>query len=781
MFRPIAIRATIATLASPARTSAARECYNLKETRRRMSCTRFVATFVVLSAWLAQAAEAHKDFTLQQRRWWAFQKVVKPPVPAVKDQVWAKNPIDAFILSKLEEKNLKPNPPADKVTLIRRATLDLTGLVPTPEEVQVFLSDPSPNAFEKVVDRLLASPRYGERWARHWLDLARYADSEGFKSDETRPNIWRYRDYVIESFNQDKPYDRFIKEQIAGDELYPNDRAALVATGFNRHFPDESNARNLMQRRQELLNDITDTVGATFLGLTYGCARCHDHKFDPILQRDYYRLQAFFANTRIEDNAALEFGERRKTWEEKHAAWDASTNDIRAEMQKVVEPQLPRMYKENFDKFPPEIQDAVNAAPDKRTPIQWQMYYKAKPQLEHDVDGAARRLKGNDARRWSELKAELAKFDEIKPPEMPVAQSMIDNGKEAPKTRVLAVGVYDAYREEVEPGFLSILDPAPAKIVPPQGVNSSGRRGALANWLADPSNPLTPRVMANRIWHYHFGQGIVGSPSDFGVMGERPSNNELLNYLAATFVENGWSIKKMHRLIMLSNAYQRSSAYNAEAVKVDPQNKLVWCYNRHRLEGETIRDAVLEISGRLNLKMGGPGVFPPMPPGVVTRGGWKKDEDPSEALRRSVYVFVRRNTRYPMFEVFDMPDTHESCARRNTTITAPQALELLNNDLVLDWARSFAGRVLNDSGLSPEAQIDRAYKLAYARTPSQDERKMALAFLDRHMPILAERIAKNEKVPLPEELPQGVDAVRAAAMVDLCHMLLNSNEFVYVN
>ncbi len=242
------------------------------------------------------AAETPKQFTPQQRRWWAFQKVIKPLTPQLKSTTWVKNPIDAFVLARLEEKNLTPAPPAGRITLIRRATLDLTGLVPTPEEVQAFVSDPSPDAFAKVVDRLLASPRYGERWARHWLDLARYADSEGFKSDETRPNIWRYRDYVIDSFNQDKPYDRFVKEQIAGDELYPQDPAALIATGFNRHFPDESNARKLLQRRQEILNDITDTVGATFLGLTFGCARCHDHKFDPILQKDYYRLQAFFAN-----------------------------------------------------------------------------------------------------------------------------------------------------------------------------------------------------------------------------------------------------------------------------------------------------------------------------------------------------------------------------------------------------------------------------------------------------------------------------------------------------
>ena len=713
------------------------------------------------------AAEAPKSFTTQQRRWWAFQSVAKPLIPQPKNNTWVKNEIDAFVLAKLEERHLAPAPPADRITLIRRATLDLTGLVPTPEEVQAFVSDSAPDAFARVVDRLLASPRYGERWARHWLDLARYADSEGFKSDETRPNIWRYRDYVIDSFNQDKPYDRFIKEQIAGDELYPRDPAALIATGFNRHFPDESNARKLMARRQEILNDITDTVGATFLGLTFACARCHDHKFDPILQKDYYRLQAFFANTRIEDHAALDFGEQRSAYQQQYAVWDAKTKDIREEMHKLVEPELEALYKENFDKFPPEIQSAITTAPAERTSIQWQMYYKAKPQLDHSEDEAAHELKDAAKQRWSTLKAELGRFDDIKPAPEPVAQAMIDNGRESPKTYVLAVGVYDAYKEEVQPGFLSILDPSPAQILPPAGVDSSGRRTALANWLASAGNPLTARVMVNRIWHYHFGRGLVGTPSDFGVMGERPANPALLDYLASAFVESGWSIKKMHRLILLSSTYQQSAQFNPEAAKADPEDRLLWRYNRHRLEGEAIRDSILEASGRLNLKMGGPGVFPPLPPGVVTRGGWKKDEDPSEADRRSVYVFVRRNTRYPMFEVFDMPDTHESCSRRNATVTAPQALELLNSEVVLDWSRSLAARVSNDAGLTPEGQVDRAWRFVYSRPASAEERRSAVEFLKRQNTMLQGRMPAQE--------------AEKAALADLCHALVNSNEFLYVN
>ncbi len=706
------------------------------------------------------AATTSKTFTSQQRRWWAFQKVEKPRLPAVKNQAWVRSEIDAFVLARLEEKNLAPNPPADKLTLLRRATLDLTGLPPTSEEVHAFLGDSSPDAFGRVVDRLLASPRYGERWARHWLDVARYADSEGFKSDETRPNVWRYRDYVINSLNDDKPYDRFVQEQIAGDEMFPEDPAALIATGFNRHFPDESNARNIMQRRQEVLNDVTDTVGAAFVGLTYACARCHDHKFDPILHKDYYRLQAFFANTRIEDNLVLETGERRKAWEQQNAAWESSTREVRAEMRKLIEPKLSAIFQENFEKFPIEIQEAFNTEPAQRTPFQWHMYYKVRPQLEHPEADGVSRLRGEESRRYAELKKELARFADGKPAELPIAQAMIDNGRQAPKTHVLAVGVYDARQEEVQPGFLSILDPTDARITPPAAVESSGRRTSLARWLTDSANPLTSRVMANRIWHHHFGRGIVGSPNDFGVMGDRPTHGQLLDWLAATFMEDGWSMKKLHRRILLSNAWQQSSAYRPAAAHVDPENKLLWRFNRRRLEGEVIRDSLLAASGLLNLKMGGPGVFPPLPPGMVTRGGWKRDEDAAESHRRSVYVFVRRNTRYPMFETFDMPDTHESCGRRSTTVTSTQALELLNNELVFGWAEALARRVRNDSGMSAEAQVERAWRLAYSRPPQEAERAASLAFLDRQTRVAGDR---------------------EAALVDLCQMLVNSNEFVYLN
>src|SRR6266404_1867027 len=355
------------------------------------------------------ANEPMETFTPQERSHWAFQKVDPSKLPKVVQTDWVENPVDAFILAELEAKGLKPAPPADKVTWLRRATLDLTGLPPTPEEVDDFLADRSAKTFERVVDRLLASPRYGERWARHWLDLARYAESEGFKADEIRPNAWRYRDYVIKSFNNDKPYDRFIKEQIAGDELWPDDPDARVATAFNRHYPDESNARNLMQRRQEILNDITDTTSAVFMGLTVACARCHDHKYDPIRQSDYYRLQAFFANSGAADDIPLVSDKELKRYREQLAHWADQTRGIREEMNALAEPHRCAIIKDYVDKYPQEIQDALNKPPADRSPIEWQMVHKANQYLEPGsyqylaTDSAVEsRLKGDQKQRWQE-------------------------------------------------------------------------------------------------------------------------------------------------------------------------------------------------------------------------------------------------------------------------------------------------------------------------------------------------------------------------------------------
>lgn len=724
------------------------------------------------------AAESGGKFTPAQKRLWSLQPIAPQTAPTV---AGAKTRVDAFVLAKLGEKGIRPNASADRVTLIRRATLDLTGLPPTLEEVQAFVSDPAPDAFAKVVDRLLASPRYGERWARHWLDLARYADSEGFKSDETRPNVWRYRDYVIDAFNSDKPYHRFVQEQIAGDEMFPGDPQALVATGFNRHFPDESNARNLYQRRQELLNDITDTVGSTFLGLTVGCAKCHDHKFDPILHKDYYRLQAFFAGLHIEDKAALVDDRKRRDYEAKQSVWEGKTKELRAEMQALLAPVNKATGKDNFDKFPEGIQEAITMAPEKRNAMQWQMYYKARPYVEFPDEVLVPKLKGEAKTKYASLAAQLAEFDAIKPAPLPMAQVMVEDAAAVPKTHVLNGGVYDGELTEVQPGFLSILEPNDPAIPAAKAAGKTGRRTVLANWLTDAKNPLVARVMVNRVWHYHFGRGIAGTPSDFGMMGERPTHRELLDDLAHRFMQDGWSVKKLHREIMLSAVYQQSSEFAEAAAKADPENKYLWRFARRRLEGETVRDSMLRVSGLLNEKMYGPGVFPPMPAGVVTRGGWKKNEEESEAQRRSVYVFVRRNTRYPMFESFDMPDTHESCSRRNATVTPGQALELMNSELIFDWSRSLAGRVLNDAGMKQESFVDRAYRLAYQRAATAAEKRSASEFLARHVPLVEARLAKREAVPMPKNMPAGMAPAEAAAVVDLCHAILNSSEFLYLN
>jgi len=731
------------------------------------------------SAIAADAAHRTDRFTPEERNYWAFQPVASPKVPSVRDLRWVRNPIDAFILSQLEAKGLRPSSPADRLTLLRRVTLDLVGLPPTPDEVEAFLKDSSPQAYEKVVDRLLQSPHYGERWARHWLDLARYAESEGFKADETRPNIWRYRDYVIRSLNQDKPYDRFVRDQIAGDELWPGDVDARLATAFNRHYPDESNARNLLQRRQEILNDITDTVGAVFTGLTFGCARCHDHKFDPILQADYYRLQAFFANTRAADDVLLTPPGTLEGYQKRLAVWEEKTRDVRSAMSAILEPRRKEIVDELFVKYPPEIQAAITKPDAERTPIEWQMFYKAKPYMNPNVEEVAKTLKGDARTQYAALKAELEKSAEWHPGELPMGVAMVDANRTAPKTHVLSVGVYNAPLQEVEPGFLTILNPSSAKIEPPRGQDSTGRRAALANWLADPKNPLPARVMANRLWHHHFGRGIVATPSDFGTMGERPTNPQLLDWLASEFVRQGWSMKAMHRLMVTSNTYRQSSRYNDVAAKVDPQNRLLWHFPRQRLEGEVIRDSELAVAGLLNTKMGGPSVFPELPPGMESRGGWKVNEDPTERNRRSVYIFVRRNTRYPMLESLDMPDTHESCGRRNMTTTAPQALTLLNSKLTLEWAQAFAARVLYKAGTVASQQVEAAYQLAYSRKPDAAELQTALGFLERQRGIIAAR--EGAALALPTPTPEPMDRPAAAALVDLCHMLMNSNEFVYRN
>jgi hypothetical protein len=723
------------------------------------------------------------------RNHWAFHPVHSPPIPSVKNSLWARNPVDRFVLADLEAVGVQPGAAADKATLLRRVSLDLTGLPPTPDELNGFLADTSPDAFEKVVNRLLASPQYGERWARHWLDLARYAESEGFKADETRPYVWRYRDYVIQSFNADKPYDRFIQEQLAADELWPAERELQVATAFNRHYPDESNARNIMQRRQEILNDITDTVGSVFLGLSYGCARCHDHKYDPILQTDYYRLQAFFANTAANDGQVLASPESARDYQVRMALWEERTREIRDELEKVAAPHRRAIEKDYLEKYPAEIQAILEKPESDRNPFERQMAWKTRQYLDPasheyigDDDAVAGRLKGESKKRWDELQKQLKEFASLHPGELPRGSTMRDLGPEAPKTFLLSRGLYDKPGQEVEPGLLQILYPQPPRISASPGDSSTHRRSTLARLLTDPANPLTARVMVNRVWQYHFGRGIVGTSSDFGLKGDKPTHPALLDWLTAEFTSSGWSLKKLHRLIVLSSTYQQSSAHRDFAARVDPANKLFWKYPRHRLEGEVIRDAALSAAGLLNLKMGGPSIFPDLPTGMpAPRGGWKVTAEENERNRRSIYVFVRRNTRYPMFDSFDMPDPHESCARRNVTTSPIQALTLLNSHLALQWAQSFAGRVLSVAGANQAQQVETAFRIAYGRSPDRAEERIVRDFLKTQRELIAGRMLAGSTVSVPGNLPTAMEPADAAALVDLCHMLINANEFVYMN
>ncbi len=780
-------------------------------TRHRLAPSLAALGLVLsLSAIPVRAAPALSDpFSPGQRSYWAFQPVVRHQEPSTRRDRWARNAIDAFVLRALDSKGIRPSAAADRITLIRRASFDLVGLPPTPEEVREFVADDLPGAYERLVERLLASPHYGERWGRHWLDLARFAESSGFEQDVTRPNAWRYRDYVIESFNADKPYDRFVQEQVAGDELWPDSFEARIATAFNRHYAEEGNQKDLLLARQETLHDITSVVGSTFLGLTFGCAQCHDHKFDPITQEDYYRLQAFFANVNHDDRFPIIAARELREYERKLAIWEEKTAAIWEEMSDLLMPLRTYTPEQLLGRYPDFVIEAIKTPASERTSTQTWMAsllatkdcgtcpLRPKPYLDRAFRGVVRKLEGEDSVRFEELDAQLEEFAHLKPPDIDRGIGIVDVDSDPPPTHVLSNGLYTKPLEEVQPGFLSILDPEPASVIAPEDGRSTGRRSALARWLTDASNPLPARVMVNRIWHHHFGRGIVATPGDFGMMGERPTHPDLLDWLADEFVSSGWSVKHVHRLIMLSGTYRQGSTPPTgrssdalhpadtrtsleEARKADPFNKLLWRFPSRRHEGEVVRDSALSVAGVLNARLGGPSAFPPLPEGMPKPvGGWDTDQKPAQHRRRSVYVFVRRNTPYPMLDSFDFPDTHESCAMRNRTITAPQALTLLNGKEPAEWARSFAGRVLDIAGPDASEQVEAAYRLAYSRGPSPVETDTAMTFFDRQARIVAAQLEQGGEAFVPGSLPPGISRERATSLVDFCLMLLNSNEFVY--
>jgi hypothetical protein len=587
-------------------------------------------------------------------------------------------------------------PPADRVTLIRRVTFDLTGLPPAPEDVDAFLADLAPGAYERLVDRLLASPAYGERWAQHWLDLARFAESDGFEFDAVRAEAWRYRDWVIDALNRDLPYDEFVRLQLAGDELRPGKRDAAVATGFALCGPDMPDINLQAERRDMVLSELTGTVGAVFLGLQIGCARCHDHKYDPVSQADFYRLRAFFEPVTLFEEH--EFG-----------------------------------------------------------------------RVLHEPAGV-------------------------------------------PSPSYLLVrGDFRRAGPEVQPGYPRIVNPSDEPVeVSDVPAKTSGRRTALARWLTRPDHLLTTRVIVNRLWQHHFGRGLVATPSDFGRMGDESTHPELLDWLATELVRRGWSLKAMHKLMVTSAAYRRASRPGAgvgsveraenslphpaprtphpithtprwqQLVEADPENRLLGRMNRRRLEGEAIRDAMLAASNRLSSRRGGRGVMPPLPQelvGTLLKGQWEVSPDEQDHRRRSIYLFVRRNLRYPLFEAFDRPDTNASCARRSQSTIAPQALMLLNSELSLEAARDLAGYALRRASRDETAWITLCYRRALGRRPSAEELADARGFLSDGR----ERLAAGPREAADVALPEGVDSPPAAALVDFCLVLFNLNEFVYVD
>ncbi|MBL8830608.1 MAG: PSD1 domain-containing protein [Planctomycetaceae bacterium] len=715
------------------------------------------AQIALLRDWIAQGAEF--------RNHWAFEPVTRPTPPTVKQQTWVKNPIDAFVLHGLEHAGLQPAPPADPVTLIRRITFDLTGLPPTPAEVDEWqeklkaesrklgdqVSSHDSAAFSDqlsaLVDKLLDSPRYGERWARHWLDLVRYADTNSFERDGVKPNAWKYRDYVIRSFNDDKPYDRFIKEQLAGDEFPQPTIDALTATGYYRLglWDDEPADRKLA--RYDELDDILSTTSQVFLGLTLGCARCHEHKIDPIPQRDYYSMLAFI-------HEVPSYGTR-------------STQGM-ASQSDVSPPEIVAQHiqkEERKRRVEKELRDIERAG-----------IVKMSSEDQRKSEGGGRRklleeklrdyLDAEQWKQYGELQAELKQIEQLQLPPRETVLAVAYEAKQAPETFIWQRGNPHVPGAKVEPAFLTVLGGETPRIAPSSAAaKTTGRRTALANWLASDKNPLTARVMVNRVWQFHFGRGLVRSSSNFGYASTPPTHPELLDWLASEFMRNGWKLKDLHKLIVLSNTYRMSSHANATALAKDPTNDRLWRFDMRRLSAEEMRDAMLAVTGQLNLAMFGPGVRPEISAEVLAGqsnpgSGWAVSPK-AEQNRRSIYVHVKRSLILPLLADFDFCDTDTSCAVRFSTTQPTQALGMINGKFAHDQATAFADRLRREAGADVEKQVTLALRLALGRptTPADiDHGKQLIAALRERHKLSADQALKY-----------------------YCLTVLNLNEFAYLD
>lgn len=722
--------------------------------------------------------------------------------------------IDSFVLEKLTAKGIAPAPRADRRTLIRRVTIDLTGLPPTPDEVDAFVNDDAPDAWPRLVERLLASPRYGERWARHWLDVVRYADSSGYSNDFERPNAWRYRDYVIRSLNNDKPYDRFILEQIAGDELFPDDPEARIATGFLRAGPWEHTAMSVEAvSRQLFLDDVTHATISTFQGLTLGCARCHDHKFDPLPTKDYYRVQAVFASTEFA-RPPMPFLPHEHTGEMESgrthiAEIIARTEQKFREFQQIsVRALMKERGVSSESALPPEArQEAIR---------------EGKGLSPEDYEAMKLFQKHLEIYRESRDRYEPKAFTVSSGPldgHTDVGRSMKLPAREAyqpAEVHVLPGGNIQAPGEKVAPGALSALaryGNYPEPMIP---TSVEGRRAALAQWIANPRNPLTTRVMVNRVWQYHFGRGIAADPSNFGKSGAKPTHPELLDWLAAYFVDSGWSLKTLHRAILLSSTYQQASRRvdYPEVAALDPENKLLAYFPPRRVEAEVIRDSILAVSGQLDLTVGGPGVFPQINEDVARQpqhrmGSLAPPYFPSpkrsQRNRRSIYTFQQRSLIDPMVDVFNGPTLDLACERRESSTVPTQAFALLNSQFVNDMALAFAAKLDRESP-DTASRIDAAFRRALGRVPTRKEASLAEAHIANMEAYHRAHPAPPKAAPKPivhtitseltgesfrfvqQENPVEYEAnlhpsevsPEVRALSDFTLALLNTNEFVYL-
>ena len=679
-------------------------------------------------------ANAHKpgEFTAEDRAWWAFQPVKKVSPPEIaSDNGRVQNPIDQFVLDKLKREGLPQAPEADRSELIRRVSFDLNGLPPTAVELEKMAADKNPKFYETLVDTLLDNPRYGERWAQHWLDLVRYAESDGFRQDAFRPDAWRYRDYVVRSFNEDKPYDQFVREQLAGDEIAPEDPDALVATGFFRQTVYEYNQRDADGQRTGILNDITDVAGELFMGLSFGCARCHDHKFDPILQKDYYRLQAFFAPIGWRDDMTLATPEQRKAHEEKMTGWNAATAGIRARMDAALKPKIAAAKRNQAKKFPDDVQEMYYKPEEQKTAYEKQMSYFVQRQSEEEAESIrSGKAKGSPAKAFL---AELKRFDNIKPADLPRAFAATDVGLQAPPVKFSSRRSGEV---EVQPGFLTILDPNEATITPLPNLSSTGRRSALAAWLTKPDNMLASRVIVNRVWQYHFGRGLVSTSSDFGRLGDKPSHPELLDWLTTEFVKNGWSLKWLHRVILNSATYKQTTRVKPSeiALKKDPDNRWLWRMTPRRLDASQARDALLVMSGELQPTNAGPSVEPVIPV-------------------RTLFTRKIRNRQDDFLRNFDAPAGFQSVSLRDETTTALQSLLMVNGDWPLRRAQGMAATLLKNNTNQTETAVLDAYESAFGRVPKPTEVKDALMFINEQRLLI-----EGESARTLEAAPPVVDA-----------------------